>query len=116
MVELHAEDRRLERIHPLSVPDLVVSVLRSPTVIAQLADPADERLVVTGDRSGIAVRSKVLARIEAERGEIRKGADPTTIDLGPMRLRRILDHRQSAPSRDVTDGDHVRRLAVEMDG
>src|SRR5436853_3763192 len=71
--------------------------------------------VVRGDRATFARREDLVA-VE------REGADgPERTDwLSPVpcvvRLRRVLDDRHAAPSRDLVDRVHVCRMAVEMDG
>src|SRR4029079_11389109 len=89
--QLRSEDRRLERVDPLGEADLDVLVLRRPTVIPQRPDPVEDRAVVAGDRTGVAVRAEVLARVEAEAGEMADAAAAPGVDLGAVRLGRVLD-------------------------
>ena len=66
MAQLHSQDCRLKRVQPLVAPDGDVLVLPALAEIAQDPDLVGELVVVGDDSPGVAVRSEVLTRVEAE--------------------------------------------------
>lgn len=59
--QLHAEDRRLQRVEPEVAADQVVVILRLHPVVAQEPQPARQRLVSAGHQAAIPERAEVLA-------------------------------------------------------
>ena len=60
--------------------------------------------------------AEVLARGEAEAGDVGPLPDSTFVDRRPEREAGVLDDRETVPSRDRTQGRHVGRVTVEVDG
>src|SRR5580704_4652030 len=86
-----------------------------PTVLAQAAYPHSELGIVCDDHAGIADRSEILCRIEAETSNVADTAEPAAVIVRARRLRTILDNAQSVATRYQRDRIHVGRLAIEMD-
>jgi hypothetical protein len=57
-----------------------------------------------GNEAGIAVGAEVLARIEAEAGEMADAAAAPAVDLGAVRLRRVLQQDQPAAAAERLEG------------
>src|SRR6266576_941973 len=64
--QLLQQDERLDRVEPCRVADQVVLVLARLSMLAQGSDARRKRLVVRRERAGVAYRSQVLSRVEAE--------------------------------------------------
>src|SRR5690242_15680539 len=74
VAELHTEDGRLQRVQTaVEALDLVHVLLALPVVTGQ-SEPVEEILVARHHRAGIAERTEVLARIEAERCRVTERA------------------------------------------
>src|SRR2546427_210854 len=78
--------------------------------------------IVRRHRAGLAARTEVLPRVEAERpcAADRAGPPPSVLPtrkvLRAVRLASILDHDQVISLCDLLKGIHVRWLAIEVNG
>ena len=66
------------------------------------------------ERSGVAERAQVLARVEAEGRGATGGARPDPVALGAVRLAGVLDDREPVPLGERAERPHVRHLPVEV--
>ncbi len=83
-------------------------------MLAQQAGALGQRRVIGGDHAALAARH-VLRRVEAE-GAGAPGSAAPPVDLRPVALAGVLDHRQAVTIGDLDDGRHVSRLPVQADG
>ena len=100
--ELHAEDRRLDRVEPHVPPDALVDVLLLRAVDAQRARLFRERRVVRDDEPAVAERAEVLRRKKRDRRRACAAKNAAT-----DALRRVDDRvrrSRSATSEEI-DGD-----------
>src|SRR3982074_831947 len=101
MWQLRPQNRRLESIDSLAESEFIMFIFGNAAVVAQLAHPGQERFIVAGYRSGVAVSSEVLARIEAKASQIADAPTALSLVLGGYRLRGVLDQYQSVAVGDV---------------
>ena len=113
--ELHAQHRGLERVEPFVAADRDVLVLAALPEVAEHANRRVELLVVRGHGAGVAVRAEILARIEAEGGDVGERAATPPAVLGSVRLRRILDEPQAVALADSADRIRIARVTEEID-
>ena len=82
-IELHPQHRRLQFVEPAVVAlDCVLVLFRRP-VVREKPYPFDQVTVVSRDRTPVAVRSEILGRVEAPRGEIPEGSDTLPRERAP---------------------------------
>ena len=77
----------------------------------QPADAFRDRGVIGDDGAGLAKRSKVFARIEAEAADQAEGPQRAAVQRGPVRLAGVFDHREAIPLGNGTNGRHVGGVA-----
>src|SRR4051794_40830219 len=103
MRKLHPQDRRLDRVEStIEALDVMVIAAALP-VIPQLTNALDNVGPVADDGPAVAVRTKVLAGIEAERGGVTERANAAALVPGAVRLACILDHDQPPGSGELED-------------
>ena len=95
--QLQLEHDRLDRVEPSRVALEIMVILPPLPVFAERANRLGEARVARGERAGVAHRSEVLGRIEAERGRKPGGTGAEAVALGPVRLAGILDDREACP-------------------
>ena len=66
MRQLHVQDGRLQRVDAKVAADVAVVVLRTHSVHAIIEQLLGERVIVGGDRAGVAERAEILRREERE--------------------------------------------------
>ena len=115
--QLDTQNRSLEPVHPvviaqLSIPELLAGIL---AMIAQLAQFLGQSIVISDDAASVAVRPKVLARIETEAPGVAQGSGRPFLVARPLSLGRILHHRQTALCCQLQQRVHVCGLAVDVD-
>src|SRR5439155_2441031 len=122
MLELDAQNARLDRVEPPVVALDVVIILLRLAVIPEHTNLTRERLVVRGHGASFAAGAQVLARIEAERGRAAERAS-----LAPpiflfrevfctVRLAGVFDDNEVVSGGQLEDGVHVGHLPVQMHG
>ena len=89
-------------------------VLPPLSVLAERANRLGEARVVRGERAGVAHRSEILRRVEAERAREPGGAGAEAVALGPVRLAGILDDREPGLVGERPQRPHVGHLPVEV--
>src|SRR5690349_18279637 len=114
MSELHAQDGALQALHPVieSLDDVVITPLLAP--VSQDSERVRVLGAVGRDEPGFAIRSKILARVEAEASEVADASDTAPFVLGAVRLRGVLDDDEPVAARDLDNRIHVRRLPIQM--
>jgi hypothetical protein len=114
MRQLHAEDRRLDRVEPAVDADHLVVVPRLHAVDAEQFQRL--RDVVAGGREEAAVAgaAEVLGRIEAEAADVTEAAGAAAMPGREDRLGGILDDGHAGPAGDGQQGVHVGRPAEEV--
>ena len=114
--QLNSEDGSLDAFHPVVVADHFVIVAAGGAVSAGYAGEAVDGFVVGDDRAAFAVGADILRGIEAEDGGIAETADAPAAVFGAVRLGGVFEDSDSARRGDFTDGVHISRPAVKMDG
>src|SRR3954468_15616495 len=89
--QLCREDGCLKGVDPLAVADFIVLVLARSSMVAELPDAGKEIRVVARHGSGVAVRPKVLAGIEAEARNRAERPDGLAMPARAVRLGSVLD-------------------------
>ena len=89
-----------------------VAVLEA--VVAVEPDLVGDLLVVGHEEAAVADGVEVLERVRGERADVAEGAAMAPVVEGAHRLRRVLDHEQIVPARDVHDRVHVGDAAAPV--
>src|SRR5689334_5794851 len=122
VAKLCREKPRLQCIETAVEAFDVVIILLRLAVITKHLDGAGYRFIVRGHSAGFAARSKILARIEAERSGITNTSRlvPSTgclgIVLGAVRLARILNDNQVVLATEFKNWIHIGHLPVKVNG
>ena len=95
MGKLRAQEAGLQSVEPLVVAPQAVRAVRVPTKVSQLTRPIGEAFVVGADRPTVAERSKVLARIEAERRRVAKAPYRVPPAGGAVGLGGVFEQQQA---------------------
>src|SRR5215471_20085050 len=82
--------------------------------VSKTADSIRQRGVARDDRTGVAERSQVFRRVEAERAGYPDSPHRPAPNCCEVRLTAILDDRQAVPGSDSLDAGHVGRLPIEV--
>lgn len=101
VLQLDAQDRALEGIHPVVESDLIVMIPPLLGVVPQRPQPGGDPVIVRDDRPALAARPEVLAGIKAEATAEPEGTGPPAQVPGAMGLRSILDDRDAVPLADL---------------
>ena len=75
MGQLRSENRALEALHPIVVPDLVVVVARRASVFPQARRAFRSGGIIRDEGAGLAASAQVLPRVKAEAGHGTEGPD-----------------------------------------
>src|SRR2546422_6848230 len=122
MTKFPPQDTRLHCIEPAVVPLDVVEVFAGLAVVAQHPNSSGDPPIVCSTRARFSTRAQVFSRIEAEasRAAHRAGPHPTILLAGkifsPVSLASVFNHDQVVSFRELQDGIHVRRKAVQVHG
>jgi hypothetical protein len=114
VTQFHAQHRALQAFHAVIETFEHVVILAPLSLIAEYPHDLGMVCVIGDDHTALAIRSQVLAGIEAEAGEVTHGARAAAFIFGAVRLSCIFDYHEAVPSRDLEDGIHVGRLTIEM--
>src|SRR5215469_14693427 len=120
VLELHPKEARLKRVESSIVALNVVIILFRLPVVANHFALAGNRFIVRGNRASFAARTEILARIESKRCRLtyRAALSPAILRrreiFSTVRLARVFDYDQVIARRDLKNGVHVRRLAVQV--
>src|SRR6185312_12511059 len=101
--ELVRQNQRLDRVEPRGVADALVQVALALPVLAQAARAGGDGRVVRDERSCVAHRAEVLARVEAERRCAADGAGAKTSAPRTVRLAGVFDDRQISLRRQLSE-------------
>ena len=105
----------MNSVEPLVPGDRHVLVLPQLTEVAQDPDLRRQLLVVGHDGSRVAVRTEVLAGVEAERGDPPERAAAPPLVLGAVGLRSVFDEHKAVLGADRVDCVRVARVTEEID-
>src|SRR5260370_5507443 len=120
MLQLDRQKTSLDRIQPTVITLHVVIVLFGLAMISEHTGILSEALFVSRYRSSLTTCSKILSRIETERGRSPDGTGlpPAVFLLGeilrPMSLASIFNDDKSVFFCDLQDRIHIRHLSVHM--
>ena len=114
--QLDPQQSRLKAVEALVVADLDVLALGPLAEVAQPAQPGREHIVVGADRTAVAERSEVLARVERECGGRAERPDAAPAIARPVRLSRVLEHEQTGRLGERVERADVTCLAIEVNG
>src|SRR5260370_13139632 len=108
------ENRRLERIEPGVDADAGADITVAPAIFADLPQRDGELRIVGCRHAGIAERSQILCRIEAEAGDVAKATGRSSMIESAMALRAILDDPEAVAAGEAHDPAKGGRLAVKV--
>src|SRR5512140_3692133 len=115
VLELHAQDRPLDPVHPGVPPDQGVVILFRLPVVAQHPHLFVEFLVVGDDGPGLAIGPQVLPGVKAEAPRVPDRTRLLPLVLRPVGLGGVLDDEEFPFSGDLHNGVHVRHLPEQVD-
>ena len=113
-LQLLAQEGRLQLVHAGIEACQLVDILPFRPVVAQHAHATGQRIVVGRHRPGVAQRTQVLARVEAEAGRMSQAAAALPMMGGAVCLCCVFQHRQAVPFGNGQDRLHVHGTAIQM--
>src|SRR5690606_18670601 len=115
VVELDAEDGRLESIEAAVVSSQLVEIATvTSAVVSELAYSAGELGVVSDDGATVPECAEVLSRVEAEARGMSERTYASPFPACAVGLGCVLDDGDPSPLGDLEDSRHVDRLTVEV--
>jgi hypothetical protein len=112
--ELHAKNRRLQRIEPEVRSNRVVTVLDFPPMLPNRAHLARKGGIGRRHEASIAERTQVLGWKKGEAPDRTKGTDRPVAIASADGLGGILDHRHACAASDLEDWRHVCTLTEQV--
>src|SRR5579872_7311813 len=94
MRQLDCQDSRLDRVEPGIDADPGADVAVAPAIFAYLPKRRGECRIGSRGQPGIAQRTEVLCRVEAEAGDVAEASDGTAAIERAVALRAILDDQK----------------------
>ena len=85
-------------------------------MIAQDPDFLSQQVVIGRDGSGLAEGAEVFSRVETEATRCPHRSGFPILVFGPVRLSRVLNHRNAVKATNLKDGIHLGALTKKMDG
>ncbi len=113
--QLGAQDHRLHRVEPRVRADVGVLVLRLSAVVAHGADAGGDLGVVREHRSGVAVGTKVLARVEARPSGTTPLAAVASVATCSLGLGGVFDQRNTGFAESTLETFERGDLAEQVD-
>ena len=110
------QDFGVERVEPRvdAVEQAGVAVLEA--VVAVEPHLVGDLLVVGDHEAAVAERVEVLQRVRGEGADVAEGAAVLALVVGAHGLRRVLDHHEVVPARDIHDRVHVGDAPAPVHG
>ena len=104
----------LQTFQPVVVTDLIMIIPHITALILQTVDMLIIFFFLTGNTAALTKGVEVLARVEAEAGQVSQRSRISVLKLCSVSLGTILHHKQSVTVCDLTDSRIVKRLTVEV--
>src|SRR5687767_6360929 len=116
MLQLDAQNRALETVHPTIPADDSMVILLCLAMIAKSGHASPEFWVVGDASTGFAASTEVLSGIKAKTTDVTDGTGAFPIIFCTVCLACILNDKEIVLPRHFHDGIHVGHLTVKMDG
>ncbi len=114
MLELDADDRRLDLVEPAVEPDLFVMITHLAAMVPQAQQMLCKIIIICDHHASVAVSAEVLAREKAEAAKITDSAGLFPMIFGAKGLRAILDDLEAVLFCEFHKPIHVSGLSIKM--
>src|SRR6266566_5330643 len=116
ILEFRAKNRSLDGIETCICSNHRVLIFDRTAVITQKPDHADLLRIISGHCSGLAVRTEVFPRIEAEASQAPRTTYFGTVALGPMGLTSIFNDCNAVQNRKLFQFLHCHGMTIQVHG
>src|SRR5258708_9267777 len=112
--QLGSENCCLKRINPFTVAEQFVLIFRLAAVVAEPAYLSEQRFIVTGHCTRIAISAEILPGIKAETGDVANAAATLSFVLSQMSLRGVFDQPKVMTGGQLAQRFQFSGLTIQM--